>query len=201
MKWAPLSLSTTERFDDVSVALDRLSKRLTVAERLDEMWGRFEDACSTAPPSITDELDRILHLATHRLHSLTLSDEDVTAANGFLDKASASLAMLDDADAQAKLIASNFKQLQDRLTSFPAEYYQDLKAALPGIFDVLNAPIQRSESAVQAHVFCGGSCHRRRATGPGLLDGAGRPYRRGIRPSASRPGRARKSGSSRGNAS
>ncbi len=149
----PLSLSTTERFDDVSVALDRLSKRLTVAERLDEMWGKFEDACSTAPPSITDELDRILHLATHRLHSLTLSDDDVTAANGFLDKASASLAMLDDADAQAKLIASNFKQLQDRLTTFPADYYQDLKAALPGIFDVLNAPFSDPKTLFRPMFF------------------------------------------------
>jgi hypothetical protein len=135
-----MSLSTLERFDDVSLAIDRLGKRLTVAERLDDMWGRFEDACATAPPSITDELDRILHMASHRLHSFALSDDDVSAANSFLDKASASLAMLDDQDAQSKLIATNFKQLQDRLTSFPEDYYKDLKAALPGIFDVLKSP-------------------------------------------------------------
>jgi hypothetical protein len=136
----PFSLSTLERFDDVILAIDRLSKRLTVAERLDEMWGRFEDACTTAPPSITDEIDKILHLASHRLHSFALSDDDVNAANAYLDKANASLAMLDDQDAQAKLIAANFKQLKDRLTSFPESYYQDLKVALPGIFGVLDSP-------------------------------------------------------------
>jgi hypothetical protein len=147
------SLSTLERFDDVSVAIDRLSKRLTVAERLDEMWGRFEDACATAPPSITDEIDKILHLASHRLHSFALSDEDVNAANGFLDKASALLAMLDDQDAQAKLIALNFKQLQDRVTSFPAPYYQDLKAALPGIFDVLTQPFSDPKTIFRPMFF------------------------------------------------
>ena len=149
----PLSLSTTERFDDVGIAIDRLSKRLTVAERLDEMWGRFEDACTTAPPSITDELDKILRLASHRLHSFALSDDDVNAANGFLDKAGASLAMLDDDGAQANLIAANFKQLKDRLTSFPEAYYQDLKAVLPGIFDVLNSPFSDPKTIVHPMFF------------------------------------------------
>jgi hypothetical protein len=147
------SLSTLERFDDVGMEIDRLSKRLTVAERLDEMWGRFEDACATAPPSITDELDKILHLASHRLHSFALSDDDVNAANGFLDKANTSLGMLDDQDAQAKLIAANFKQLQDRLTSFPEPYYQDLKAALPGIFGVLDSPFDDPKTIVRPMFF------------------------------------------------
>ncbi len=148
-----ISLSTTERFDDVSLAIDRLGKRLTVAERLDDLWGRFEDACTTAPPSITDEVDRILHMASHRLHSFALSDDDVNTANGFLDKAGVSLAMLDDADAQAKLIAANFKQLQDRLTSFPEDYYKDLKAALPGIFDVLKSPFNDPKTIVRPMFF------------------------------------------------
>jgi hypothetical protein len=148
-----LSLSTLERFDDVGMAIDRLSKRLTVAERLDDMWSRFEDACTTAPPSITDQLDRILQMASRRLNSFALSDDDVSNANGFLDKAGVSLAMLDDADAQSKLIAANFKQLQDRLTSFPEEYYKDLEAALPGIFDVLKSPFNDPKSIVRPMFF------------------------------------------------
>ena len=147
------SLSALERFDDVSLAIDRLGKRLTVAEKLDDMWSRFEDACTTAPPSITDELDRILHMASRRLHSFALSDDDVGTANSFLEKASASLALLDDADAQAKLIAANFKQLQDRLTSFPEEDYKDLKAALPGIFNVLTRPFNDPKNIFRPMFF------------------------------------------------
>lgn len=77
----PLSLSSVERFEDVAISIDRLAKRLTVAERLDELRRRFEDASATAPPSITDDIDRTLQSASNQLHSFSLPDDDVNAAN------------------------------------------------------------------------------------------------------------------------
>jgi hypothetical protein len=149
----PFSLSSAERFEDVSVSIDRLAKRLTVAERLDELRRRFQDASATAPPSITDDIDRTLQAASNQLHSFSLPDEDVNAANIFLSNAEASLALLDDADAQAKLIAANFKQLKDRLRPFPESYYSDLKLALPGIFAVLDTPFDDPANIVRPMFF------------------------------------------------
>ncbi|MGD0095771.1 MAG: hypothetical protein ABSB60_04710 [Terracidiphilus sp.] len=149
----PLSLSSGERFEDVSISIDRLAKRLVVAERLDELRRRFTDASATAPPSITDDIDRTLQSASNQLHSFSLPDEDVNAANLQLSKAEAALALLDDSAAQAKLIATNFKQLKDRIDSFPAAYYADLKQALPGIFAVLDSPFEDPANIVQPMFF------------------------------------------------
>ncbi|MGA3344799.1 MAG: hypothetical protein ABSC76_08025 [Terracidiphilus sp.] len=149
----PLSLSSAERFEDVAVSIDRLAKRLTVAERLDELRRRFQDASATAPPSITDDIDRTLQAASNQLHSFSLPDEDVNAANVFLSKAEASLALLDDSGAQAKLIAANFKQLKDRLTPFPEALYDDLKQALPGIFAFLDFQFDDPANIVRPMFF------------------------------------------------
>ncbi len=134
----PFSLTAVDQFEDITVAIDRLIKRLTVAERLDELRRRFEDASATAPPSISDTIDRILDLAAGQLHSFVLPDEDIDVANDLLDKAEASMKLLDDKDAQAKLIAANFIQLKGRLKAFPSSYWPDLKKALPGIFQILS---------------------------------------------------------------
>jgi hypothetical protein len=149
----PLSLSSAERFEDVTVAIARLAKRLAVAERLDELRRCFEDASATAPPSITDDIDRTLQLASSQLHSFSLPDEDVNAANALLAKADASLALLEDSDAQAKLIAANFKQLKDRLKLFPTNLYDDLKLALPGIFAFLDYPFDEPANIVRPMFF------------------------------------------------
>ncbi len=149
----PLSLSSAERFEDVTIAIDRLAKRLAVAERLDELRRCFEDASATAPPSITDEIDRTLQLASNQLHSFSLPDEDVNSAKALLGKADASLALLNDSDAQAKLIAANFKQLKDRLKSFPESLYGDLKLALPGIFAFLDFPFDDPATIVRPMFF------------------------------------------------
>ncbi len=149
----PLSLSSAERFEEVSVSIARLAKRLTVAERLDELRRRFQDASATAPPSITDEIDKTLQAASNQLHSFSLPDEDVNAANLFLSKAAASLALLDDDDAQAKLIAANFKQLKDRLKPFPENLYHDLKLALSGIFAFIDFPFDDPANIVRPMFF------------------------------------------------
>lgn len=149
----PLSLSSAERFEDVSVSIDRLAKRLTVAERLDELCRRFQDASATAPPSITDDIDRTLQLAANQLHSFSLPDDDVNAANTMLSKAEASLGLLEDNDAQAKRIAANFKQLKDRLKEFPENLYADLKQALPGLFAFLDFPFDDPANIVRPMFF------------------------------------------------
>jgi hypothetical protein len=77
----------------------------------------------------------------------------VNAANLLLDKAEASLALLDDNDAQAKLIAANFKQLKNRLKSFPESYCSDLKLALPGVFAVLEAQFDDPANIVRPMFF------------------------------------------------
>jgi hypothetical protein len=147
------SLSSTERFEDVAISIDRLAKRLIIAERLDELRRSFENASATAPPSITDDIDRTLQSSSNQLHSFSLPDEDVNAANLLLTKAEASLALLNDSDAQAKLIAANFKQLKDRLKTFPEAYYSDLKLALPGIFAVLEASFDDPANIVRPMFF------------------------------------------------
>ncbi len=149
----PFSISSVERFEEVAISIDRLAKRLIVAERLDELQRSFADASASAPPSITDDIHRTLQSASNQLHSFSLPDDDVSAANLLLDKAEASLALLDDTGAQAKLIAANFKQLKDRLKSFPGSYYSDLKAALPGIFMVLDAAFDDPANIVRPMFF------------------------------------------------
>ncbi|MGA2350673.1 MAG: hypothetical protein ABSF70_09600 [Terracidiphilus sp.] len=149
----PFSLSSAERFEDVSVSIVRLAKRLAVAERLDELRRKFQDASATAPPSITDDIDRTLQAASNQLHSFSLPDDDVNAANVFLSNAQASLALLDDSAAQAKRIAANFKQLKDRLQSFPENLYSDLKLALPGTFAFLNFAFDDPANIVRPMFF------------------------------------------------
>lgn len=149
----PLSLSSAEKFDDVTVAIDRLGKRLAVAERLDELHRCFEQVSATAPPSITEAIDANLQAASKQMHSYALADEEVAAANRILAKADAALDMLDDDVAQAKLIAANFKQLKERLAAFPAAYYTDLKLALPGIFGILESPFDDPANIVRPMFF------------------------------------------------
>ena len=136
----PFSLTAPDRFNEILLAISRLLKRLVVAERLDALRGRFEEVSATSPPSITDALDKTLDTAAGQLHSFVLPDEDVDVANALLDKAEAALRMLDDKDAQAKIIAVNFTDLKARLQAFPADYFADLQQALPGIFNILSSP-------------------------------------------------------------
>ena len=128
---------TPDALAQVAAALDTLTKRLTAAERLDDLRRKHDQVSATAPPSVTDSIDANLQAAADQLHSLALSDADLAAANAYLAKAQASLDMLNDTDALAKLIAGNFSALSTRLAKFP-NYYADLKDALPGVFVILD---------------------------------------------------------------
>jgi hypothetical protein len=136
------SFTSVDTLDQVSASIDRLTKRLEVAERLDELRRKFEAASETAPPSVIDDADKQLQLAANQLHSFALPDDDVTAATAFLDKAKASLAMMDSPDALAKSIADKFKSLKLRKVTVDAATidYADLKGTLPGPFKILDQP-------------------------------------------------------------
>jgi hypothetical protein len=128
------SLSIAEKIDAVLVDITRLDKRLTIAERVDELRRRFETIAATAPPSATDLVDQVLQAACEQLHSFTLPDEVLDQANNLIGKADAEMDALDDCAQQAKRVAANFKELTTRLAVFPKDLYPDLQAALPGIF-------------------------------------------------------------------
>jgi hypothetical protein len=132
--------TTVDTLDEGSAATDKLVKRLKIAERLDDLRRELETASETAPPSVIDDADKQLAQAAILLHSFALPDENLAAANVFLDKAKASLGALDNPDALAKLIAEKFKSLKIRVAAFPPQDYADLKKTLSGIFSVLDKP-------------------------------------------------------------
>ncbi|HEY2856908.1 MAG TPA: hypothetical protein VGJ21_00660 [Terracidiphilus sp.] len=132
--WLP---TAPDDLAEIGVAVTGLVNRLAVAERLDELRRHFEDICSTAPPSLSDAIDKALSASAVPLHTFILADADMAAATALLDKAESLIAMLDDNDAIARMIAANFTQLKARLKQFPEDYYKDLRAALPGIFFML----------------------------------------------------------------
>ena len=148
--WIPAS---TDPFAQIPAAIDTLNKRLTAAERLDQLSRKHDSISTTAPPSVTDSIDMILQEAADQLHSAALSDAEVAAATAALNKAQAALDMLDDSDALAKLIAGNLEALQTRIDKFPASYYEDLRQALPGIFVVLDGKFKDPKNIVRPMLF------------------------------------------------
>jgi hypothetical protein len=132
--------SAAETLDSVSVSITRLGKRLKVTERLDEMRRKLDEVIPNAPPSITDDIYTKLQQAALHLHTFGLTDEEVHAAGKVLDGEEKTFATLSDTDALARLLATNFRDLKVRQKFLPHSYYSDLKAALPGLFELLNQP-------------------------------------------------------------
>jgi hypothetical protein len=147
------SLSIAEKIDSVSVDISRLDKRLTIAERLDELRKRFEDIAATAPPSATDLVDQVLQAACEQLHSFTLPDEVLDEANNLIGKADTEMDALADSAQQAKRVSANFKELRTRLAVFPKDLYPDLEAALPGIFRFYNYSFDDPANLVPPMLF------------------------------------------------
>jgi hypothetical protein len=129
--WLP---ATADQVSLAASGIATLTKRLTAAERLDDLRRKHDLASVTAPPSVTDGIDADLQSAADHLHSFALSDADLAAANAFLAKAQVGLDMLSDTDALAKQIAGNVSSLKTRFAKFPPNYYADLKASLPGVW-------------------------------------------------------------------
>ncbi len=131
--WLP---AATSPLGQIPASIDRLGKRLAAAEKLDELRRRHELASSTAPPSVTDDMDATLQAAADQLHSLNLTDQDCSAANALLDGVQARLTQLGDTDTLAASIAKSVTAVQKRWNQFPPGYADDLAAALPGVFVV-----------------------------------------------------------------
>jgi hypothetical protein len=150
--WA-LSLSAAETLDEVSAGIDRLTKRLKVIERLDDLSRRLEEASTTAPPSVTDDIDSKLQMAASQIQSFALTDEEVDAANGYMDRANAGMELLGNSESLARMIAGNFRDLKVRQKFLPYSYYNDLKTALPGLFELLNQPFDDFRNIPRQMVF------------------------------------------------
>lgn len=147
------SLSAVERLDEIATAMDRLKKRVKVAERLDDMRRKLEEIVMSAPPSMTDDIDNRLQMAAAQVESLSLTDEEVMAANSYMDKAAATLETLSTGEAMAQLIAANFKELRVRQKLFPYSYYNDLKTFLPGLFEMMNQPFDDPANITRPMMF------------------------------------------------
>jgi len=147
------SFSSADTLDSASASIDRLARRVKVAERLDDLRRRLDDASATAPPSVTDDIDIKLQMAASQLQSFALSEEEASAANRYLDTAETSLTMLSDTENLAQLTAGNFRDLKVRQKLIPYSYYSDLKAALPGLFEMLNQPFDDPRNITRQMMF------------------------------------------------
>jgi hypothetical protein len=133
--WNPVSV---DQLNIATVLIGTLSKRIAGAEQLDDLRRKHEAIAATAPPSVTDGIDLNLQSAADALKISALTDTDVAAARSFFAKAQASLDMLVDTDALARQIANNVAIAMNRIDKFPPNYYDDLRACLPGIFLIVD---------------------------------------------------------------
>ncbi|MBB6142183.1 hypothetical protein HNQ77_000121 [Silvibacterium bohemicum] len=147
------AIAPPDSITQIAAAIDRLGKRLAAAEHLDELRRRFEEATTTAPPSVTEQIDLKLQSAAEHLHAFALPDEDLKSADDFMSEAEDCLAMLGDSAKLAAQVAASFAGLKLRLVSFPASYYADLMAALPGLFDILQRPFDDPKQIAPRMLF------------------------------------------------
>ena len=147
-----ISPSASASLDDVANQIDQLTKRLGVAERIDDLRLKLESSYETSPPSIVEDVDTALQAAADAMHSYTLSSDDIDRANKSLDAATKSLGTLDNSDDLAKEVAGKFTELNTRLVNF-LPYYQDLWTAMPGIFGVLLKPFGDAKQITPRMVY------------------------------------------------
>ena len=144
-------------FSQISAGIDRVDKRLTVAERLDQLRILFDDVSCDAPPSVSDSIDQTLQKAANALHTFVLQDKDIALANALLDKAGILLQSLSDPTICIKDVTTRFVQLKKRQPRFQtptyAAGYQEMQTALPGIFSVLDQPYDAPENLTPPMIF------------------------------------------------
>ena len=138
--------------DDIATDIDQLSKRLAVAERIDDLRQRLEAVYSCSPPTIVEEVDACLQAAANAMHSYALSITDIDVATKNLDDATTLLASLNDADQMAKLVAQKFSELKTRVANF-LPYAEDLKKALPGVFAIVREPFDNAKNISPRMVY------------------------------------------------
>lgn len=144
--------SASSSLDDIGADIDRLTKRLTVAERIDDLRRRLEASWATAPPSVVGDVDAKLQAAADSMHSFALSDDNVTAASACLDAANASMTATNNSADLAGRIAVSFNDLKTRVSTFDLKF-DDLRNALPGVFKVLDEPFGEAKNITPAMLY------------------------------------------------
>lgn len=131
------STDPADVFQQVDTGLIALGKRVTIAQRLDELRNRFDLSSSSCPPSVSDKVDECLQQAADQLRTISVTDKIIDNANLALDSAEQTLNTLAKTDVLAKDIAVRHTQLLARVATFPSDALIPFKDALPGIFQVL----------------------------------------------------------------
>ena len=138
--------------DDIERRIDQLTKRLRVAERIDDLRGKLEASYGTSPPSIVEDVNAAIQIAADAMHSYSLSGDDMDVADKSLNEASRALGTLDISADLAKEIASKFTELKTRLANFLPNY-SDLKTAMPGVFGILREPFDDAKKITPRMVY------------------------------------------------
>jgi hypothetical protein len=133
------STDPADVFQQVDTGLSALGKRVTIAQRLDELRNQFDLRSLSCPPSVSDKVDECLQQAADQLRTISVTDKIVDNANLALDSAEQTLNTLAETDVLAKGIALRHTQLLARVATFPKDTLTPFKHALPGIFPVLGA--------------------------------------------------------------
>jgi hypothetical protein len=134
---SPFSSDSVDVFQQVDAGIMALAKRVTVAQRLDELRSQFDLQSSSCPPSVSDNVDEFLQEAAEQLRSIYLTDKIIDNANVELDSAEQTLNTVTNEDVLAKDIAVRHAQLLARVSTFSNDEIAPFKDALPGIFRVL----------------------------------------------------------------
>jgi hypothetical protein len=132
------STDTTDIFQQVETGIAALSKRVTVAQKLDQLRTSFDRESLSCPPSVSDNTDRSLQDAADQVRTKSLTDAMVDSANRSLDLAEKALSSLSDTQALARDITTRHKELLARIATFPANQLTKLQQDLSGIFAVQN---------------------------------------------------------------
>jgi hypothetical protein len=145
------STDPTDVFQQVDTGLSALGKRVTIAQRLDELRNQFDLGSSSCPPSVSDKVDECLQQAADQLRTISVTDKIVDNANLSLDAAEQTLNTLAKADFLAKDIAVRHTQLLARVATFPNDALTPFKDALPGIFQILGATYDDAHPVLPAN--------------------------------------------------
>ena len=138
-------------FQQVDNGLTALGKRVTIAQRLDELRNQFDLRSSSCPPSVSDKVDERLQQGADQLRSISVTDKIIDNANLALDSAEQTLNTLTKSEAMAKDIAERHVELLARVATFPKDVLTPFRDALPGIFRVLEATYDDAHPVLPAN--------------------------------------------------
>lgn len=145
--------NSADTYQQVSLGVAGLTKRLTVAQRLDDLRTRFDLGAASWPPSLSDLVDCDLQEAADQLRTLALTDKNIEDATKALDEADDLLSTAESPDTQAKQIAARHGKLLARVATFQAGDYADMRVALPGLFAVLGNTYDDAHPVLPGNFF------------------------------------------------